>query len=258
MVVSPRQALRMAKIEKRKPVVTIFTCCDRRYEDFILLFCLSILKHVPDSLIEICVEDDIRYKTEQEKTLKYLYDKFGDQILIRTSEYPNTPATARFISDVVSETEYVYISDIDFIILKGDIVEKHVTHMKETGLPYSNMVRGDTKRMTGVHFTRRDSYYPVDRMPRILALAKKLSDEEILYYVVLSKNLPLPKDDFRPLFGIHMSPNRHATDKLGWSINGYREEWKVFRETEEFKFLYPFFSGRIKNCIDLIDYIVKS
>lgn len=239
--------------------ILFFTCCNKAYEDFVLLFILGILKTIDDALIEVGVEDSDSFKEKYSVPLSFLKKRFGrDRFLIRTVEFFGDPAAVRFFINPVLKAEYVYITDVDVINMKSNVLEVHLKEMKQSGLPYNNMVREGTQRMTGMHFTLYNAHYPLTQVPKILASANKMMNEEILYYAVVSKGLPLPKKETRPMFGIHISPKRHATHKkVGWDIQDYRDEWKAFRSSKETKTLYEFFSGRVKNCIDLIDYIVQ-
>jgi len=230
--------------------LNIFTVCDKAYEDFIPLFILSNLTHVSDSIVEICVLD--RERVEKTEAIKYVRKLFPNRIFIREIEFVHADK-ARFMTEVQNKTEYVYISDIDIITLRSDILKIHIDEMEISKLPYSNGVRKGTKRMTGLHFTKFDSYYPIGSYK----FKKKYSDEELLYAIVKERNIGMPKRFFRPIFGIHMSPNRCALNEVGWEIAKYKKEWKVFRELEQYKKLVPLLSGRIQNNLLLVDFIIN-
>lgn len=230
-----------------EPTINIFTCCDRPYEDFIPLFVLSNLTYVPDSIVEIGVLDKSRVL--ENEAVKYVLSLFPNRVFIRQVDFTRADK-ARFTTNIENKAKYIYISDIDIITLDGKIVEGHLKEMAKTKLPFSNMVRPETRRMTGLHFTSYNAYYPIGRTDYNPAF----SDEELLYLIVKNRKIGMPTGDFRPVFGIHMSPNRHAKAPTGWGINLEKsKEWINFRKKVDG--IFPKLSFRIKNYVDLIDYI---
>lgn len=232
----------------KEPTINIFTCVDKFYEDFIPLFVLSNLTYVPDSIIEIGVLN--KERVMENEAVRYVMDLFPSRVFIRQVDFSRADK-ARFLINVENKAKYVYISDVDIITLRGNIVETHLEEMAKTGLPYSNGVRGDTKRMTGVHFTSYDAYYPIQKSE----FNPILCDEELLYRIIRARKLDLPIVFFRPLFGIHISPQRYALGEPSWNATNYVEEWKSFRSTEEYKKLFPLLSSRVKNYSLIVDYL---
>ena len=140
---------------------------------------------------------------------------FPDRFLVRGGCFRDIRgASPRFLETPLLESEYTYVGDIDIIILEGDVTEQHVAHMAQTGLPYSNRLRPNTPRLTGLHFTRTDAHYPLV-VPSDWNMMK--NDEELLYRLVRAKGLPLPAatDTFRPSHGIHLSVKRTPTRAPG-------------------------------------------
>lgn len=94
-------------------------------------------------------------------------------------------------------TEYVYIGDIDIIVLDSTIVDQHLKLMAKTGLPYSNRARGGPRaQLSGLHFTRYDAYYPVPDVSDI-DITQEV-DEALLYKIVQRRGLPIQDQIPRP------------------------------------------------------------
>jgi len=73
-------------------------------------------------------------------------------------------------------------------------------------------------------------------------------------------DFPLEIERFRPLHGIHASPNRSPYLEYkdgkkvpGWGVKPYLSEWRRFRKTEFFKEMEPHLSERIEETIGKID-----
>jgi hypothetical protein len=230
--------------------VTFFTCADKSYEDYVPLFLLSVLKNVPNSFVEILVVSSEKFRNKNKEAMAYLEEKFKDRFDISDLPAKDFADSLRFVTDIKSKPEFVYITDIDIIYLRGDVVKTHLAVMAWTGLPYSNTYREGRKRMTGLHFTKYDAHYPVPDMAKLLV--GKLNDEEILYQSLLARGYEISSQTERPVFGIHMSPNRYHIGE--WGVEDYVGQWKAFKETEDFKAIYPHLSARIRNYLSLIDY----
>lgn len=184
-----------------------------------------------------------------------------DKIIIDGVSYNTCPNVVRFIETPEIANEFVYICDIDIITLQRNITDIHIKNMKDNGIEYSNIVRPYTdprfKRLTGLHFTKWNSYYPI---PPFIDLIKGMMlnhDEVFLYNLVFKKNIINEELTFRPVHGIHCSPNRpdpHAL--IGWGIKNWQKEWIEYRNDKTFLKIEKFFSDRIINNIQKIDNVI--
>lgn len=247
-------------------IVTVFTCCNKKYEDFIPIFIHSNLYHNPGTIdIEVGVE--AVPSPETLRALSLIQDWYpSSKVLIRCVSfkpfiiggrlYNPSPNVVRFYETPVLTNKYVYISDID-IITMTDIVYPHFSKMKETGLGYSNIIRPNSnpKRLTGLHFTEWESYYPLGSIVESITGGSLHNDEVFLHEMVDKKVGPLREDlNFRPVFGIHCSPNReNLKGGSGWGVDRWIGQWKEYRNSVEFKELEPLFSKKIKENIEKID-----
>ena len=190
--------------------------------------------------------------------LNSLYDNaiLIDENLVKTHGnyilYNNTKIlanTIRFLEQPKLKAEYVYISDIDIICMDKNICEIHIQHMNEINKKYSNIVRKNTKRLTGLHFSKYDFYYPVNYNE--INLSK--NDEEVLFDIVSKKCDIDLNTEFRPAHGIHMSPNRpdvkQGSKIPGWNAKPYKQQWNDFIQTSLYKQVEPYFYGICKDQI---------
>jgi len=246
--------------------VNVFTCCNGIYKDFIPLFILSNLYHNDECFVEIGV-DVLNYKPIQ-TSVSMLKQKYPNRFLIREVDfkgvtvddklYRTSPNTVRFYLEPKVKLNYVYISDIDIIVLVKNFHEQHITNMINTSLPYSNIVRqfkdDSLKRLSGLHFTPYENYYPIPEFNDLCKLNLLSYDEQFLYELVKKRYSDFKYDEtFRPVHGIHTSLNRNPTDKLGWGIPKWKEQWLEFSNTEYFKRIEPTFTNSIKNIIKIIN-----
>jgi hypothetical protein len=248
--------------------VNVFTCCNGIYKDFIPLFILSNLYHNDECFVEIGV-DVINYKPIQ-TSICMLKQKYPNRFLIRQVDfggptiddkfYNTSPNTVRFYVVPKTLSKYIYISDIDIIVLEKNFHELHINNMLENNLSYSNTVRKtndkktNEKKLSGLHFSPYENYYPI---PDFTDVIKKgyLSIDEVFLYKLVGKRYPNFNEDltYRPVHGIHTSINRNPKDKLGWGLGEWKEEWLEFSNSEYFKRIEPTFADSIKNIIKIIN-----
>lgn len=236
--------------------LNVFTCCDDNYMDFIPLFVVSNLYHVENCFVEVGIKtNNYDFINNTKALLNKIYpNKF---LIYKLNEQINCAiGTLRFINQPVTHSKYVYISDVDIITLESNIVETHLDIMKNNSLPYSNMIRDNSDRLTGLHFTPHENYYPIELYNDLNEL---LQHDEVFLYHLINKRFPniTNTNKIRPVHGIHISPNRDPLHKtVGWGLNNNNNRsisWNVFRHSNEFNLLYPYLSERIKNSIDVIN-----
>lgn len=234
--------------------VNVFTCCNYKYSDFSPMFILSNLYHIKNSFVEVCID------SKDSELLKLipnsLYELYPNRFLVRLIDSNNfgVPGITRFITTPQVKKDYIYISDIDIINMTNNICEIHLNIMNDEELPYSNMVRENSMRLTGLHFSPWHNYYPIQDYDDIRDYANQ--DEEFLYQL-MKKRFPtlINNNKKRPVHGIHMSPNRdpHST-KIHWGISDvWKDTWIQFRNSKEFSLVYPSLSDRLKTNIKIID-----
>ena len=245
-----------------------FTACNGIYKEFIPLFILSHLYHNENCFVEIGTDTMLR--PEILKSLKILNQYYPNQfsihvvdfgpIKIGNKHYNTIPNTVRFFTPPKTKSEYVYISDIDIICLQENLTDIHIKDMEKLNLPYSNIVRPvkdeshPHRRLSGLHFTKYDSYYPI---PNHTDLCEKglLQHDEVFLYELVKKRYPnfVVENTYRPVHGIHVSPNRNPTGDMNWGMPNWINQWKEFRNSDKFISLEPTLTNMIKEKINIID-----
>ena len=248
--------------------VLVYTCCDESYADFIPLFIHSMLffnkinvdveigvtmEHLPENteraveiIKEMYPDSKILIKTNFGKSVSKKAALFNGKEMMKT--------TIRFVSTPRIRNPYVYISDIDIITLKEDCFQQYLDDMAQNNREYSNIVRkSKPSHMSGLHFTKWDAYYPLD----LSGIHMIINCEEILKRIVAKKHKLDLNTTFRPVNGIHMSPNRDPLGKPSWGLEeeGHKDVWDYYIHSEEVKKIYPFLSPRIKRNINTVNKI---
>ena len=254
-----------AKILPRDQKSLLFyTCANFGYQDFVPLYAVSALYHNKNAICEVGLQEGFQHDPLLVGALSALKEIFGED-RFRWESVPWTtaantkrriaPGTVRFITTPRSKADFVYIGDVDIIILE-EITPPHVANMAKTGLPYSNIVRKGTVRLTGLHFSEYDAYYPLPSLQDVDICAS--SDEAVLYQLVSRQGHRIaPENTFRPVHGIHMSPNREpqstASVRLKWYPDKYEKQYRKFVAAPEFRLVSRYFSERIRSNLHFID-----
>jgi len=124
-----------------------------------------------------------------------------------------------------------------------------IDDMKRRKNCYSNIQRINTLRLTGLHFIKYNSYYPIPVLNNTDIL-----DENLLYNIMKAKGIKIDNDtQYRPVFGIHLSPGRINVGSygktVGWGADNYKFQWLNYMKSEDFKFIYPLLDSTIINKI---------
>lgn len=254
----------------QRPLINIFTCANRKYQDFAILFALASLQHVEGSVVEIGLEDPEGFASDNKQALSLLEEEFGPgRVILRGARFRFSgrripPGAVRFI-ETPSECDYVYISDIDIITLDPTLVDAHVAFMKRRNLPYSNSSRAaDRSRMSGLHFARYDDWYPLPFVDDLLS--GQFSDEQVLRIICERKGFHVQHEEwFRPMHGIHVSPNRspfagirNGVKTPGWGIGRYIAAYRKFASSQIMKEMYPLFGERIRAVLEEIESVCSA
>lgn len=194
-----------------------------------LYFLFGALEH-PGASFEFLVRDIPRMQALHGESLDRISALTGSLYYLHDVEArscrksPLMENSFRFLLQPFLQSEFVYIGDID-ILLTENILAKHHAFI-DSGLPFFNVIRPGTKRLTGLHLARYADLYP---LPGNIWDYCDINDEEILYKSYeLKDNLFHPELDAlslelgRPNCGIHVSTNRlpfsMSKEQPGWGI----------------------------------------
>src|SRR3546814_4504457 len=107
---------------------TFFTSANRAYEPFVLPYITSVLLSNEDARVEICLERPPQFETGNADALDILSRHFGNRVDIRRGVFSGTVANnVRFIETPNSQTEFIYIGDIDILVLEA-VTDQHIRH----------------------------------------------------------------------------------------------------------------------------------
>lgn len=248
---------------------------NKKYQKYIPMFLYFCLKSYPEYGIKIFLTENL--KDEYIDIVNKLCG-LGIVDIVEScyKEYSISNAqelkTLRWLigSHHFKEYNYIYIGDVDIIICKEEasLLNQHLNHCKKLNSPYSNSVRPDSKRLSGLHFIKKNEYYAkmdsiIFKYKEILKLGglRNERNEEVLYKMVVESGLFLPLGWFRPHHGIHLGRWRKGEsvvpDKF-WKAakkedyKKYYEFYKFLKEDQLYKEVYK--SVRLPE----IDYMEKS
>jgi hypothetical protein len=242
--------------------ILFFTCANAAYHDYAPLYACSVLSSAPTARVELGVEGEPAFEAAHGSAFEVLRAHFGaDRISAHAVPWLQAdgrrvlPNTVRFITPPRGRADYVYIGDIDIIFLDRSFPRPHLEFMARTGLPYSNSVRPGTRRMSGLHFSRYDAYYPIPSLEG-LDLARD-NDEEVLYQLCRRRGLMIQDAEwFRPTHGIHASPNRsirRRDGQPGWGVKAHLGAYQALIRTDAVRALRPHLSPRVRGLLETIE-----
>ena len=207
------------------PELLFYTYADKKYDFFAVPYVYFALKKNPDAFVEVALEDYDDFFQRNCPSVELLHEIFGDRFLLRQSriaaELNDHPNVIRFVEAPVSTARYVYIGDIDLIVMQ-DVLQIHEGLIEKHGIPFSNVIRPSSvrdgvPRLSGLHFCPYELMYP---LPDISDLdVHTLNDEHVLYKIMERKGVMVPTDfNERPQCGIHMSLNRDPAGRCGGPV----------------------------------------
>jgi hypothetical protein len=229
---------------------TFFTAASSSHEFFAIPYAFAALLHNPDARVEICVENPVDFEGKNGAAFAVLRDTFGERALFRGGCFEGrTPNIVRFLEEPQIKTEFTYIGDIDILVLEH-VSPRHRRMIADLGIPHSNIQRAGEERLSGLHFTRTDAYYPV-QIPIGFDIGARgtATDERFLYGLAKARGeLPPPEHRRRPAHGFHLSfKNRVPFARPGWGLNesmepAYRamvgsERWQALERHLDARFL---------------------
>lgn len=234
----------------------IYSYADERYYKFVTPFIQFALASNPLAYVEIILEDKEYFLANYDKqihALKYYHGSFSfTQSKFRDADiWPNT---IRFVQNPETVAKYLYITDIDILIL-NNLLDLHLPTMRKHNMFYSNVVRRNCnpRRMSGLHFIEYDKYFPLDVEKYNIS-----GNDEAVLYSIMSQMHPDAINhayDYRPAPGIHISLNRNPTSSMCWDYRGFAGHFYEFIKRPDFRDLYPLLDIEIKHLLLILDYL---
>lgn len=182
-------------------------------------FTFFALLHNPNSFVELIVKNKIKFKETYNQELLKLKKICGNHFMIRNFSFKlnrHVANTYRFFEVPIVKGKYTYIIDIDIMIL-DNISESYLKNWPDPKIPYNNIIRPASNRLTGVHFVKTKEYYTSKLLQSQTTWYKNkpLNDEMVLYNICKESHGLIKKNfQWRPILGIHFSPNRGPTKSM--------------------------------------------
>lgn len=239
--------------------ILFLTCANNKYEMFVIPFLFSVFATQDDSYIEIFLESKKDFLAKHGKGVEIIKNNMSENFVLTEQDFSlSIPNSVRFLNQPETKADYVYISDIDIFYTDTNIIDIHLSAMKENHQDFSNIIRPGTPRLTGLHFTKWDAMYPIPKSKR--GKRDRRNDELILNELVTEKTGKPPRKDltFRPVHGIHTSPNRtiagNGPRKPSWGINEQKaKRWPMLIQHPVWKSLIPHLDENYKVIVEQID-----
>tara|TARA_B100000902_G_C27160096_1_gene838314 strand:- start:30 stop:776 length:747 start_codon:yes stop_codon:yes gene_type:complete len=223
------------------------------YEDFLIPFTFFALLHNPNSHVEIIVENSDAFKTKYSKEILEL-QKINNHFLIRNMQRKlnkHIPNTYRFFEVPTVKSKYTYITDIDIMYLEN-ILPSYLNTWPGK-LPYHNIKRNsNSSRLTGVSMLDTDKYY-TNAFKKCQDKYYKMNcnqNDELILGNMCEEIHGLPDITFRyrPIFGIHFSPNRGPKKSMQLkTTKKYKDNFINIADKYNELFKYPCFQMLMNN-----------
>lgn len=225
------------------------------YTKFIPYYIYSILKSYPDYYVKVFTNTDLSSgeKTCLEMIEKNLSKNF--RVYERFIKTPfNTKQVGKMLRFLIPYNQYkdfenVYIGDVDFLIVKEkpSLLDAHLDHCSKIKLPYSNQIRPDSNRLTGLHFFKTQPYYKKmnaiinfywDNPDKLQNKIEKLKGNEQFLYDMI-KHIGFGKlrtYHYRPHHGFHLGVIRNGPSRFkDYVLNGTTHKFHQLPEYQTLK-----------------------
>ena len=161
----------------------------------------------------------------------------------------------RWLIEPKIKNKYIFIGDIDIVYLIDNYYDNYLIDMFNRTSCYSNIVRPNSTRLSGVHFSKWNCLYPI-LLPKNCNLM--MHNENLIFIRLKTLGINIDyQTKFRPIFGVHMSVNRGSViDKkrnITWEVEGKKSLWKKFTDSNVYKFIYPLLDKYVKQKIVLLE-----
>src|SRR5699024_6131767 len=210
-----------------------------KYTRYIPYYIYSVLKSYPSYYVKVYSKDSL--SENENKSLDLIRNQLSSNFEVIESyldEYVNLKKPSKMVGGVATtfrfliphkefkDFKYVYIGDVDFLIIREtpSLLEGHKQHVNKIGVPYSNAIRSNSKRLTGLHFIKVKEYFTkMDSLIKeylkdpnlFLKEVKNFKHDEEFLYKLVEKGIgfgKIRKHHFRPPHGFHVGVARKGDE----------------------------------------------
>lgn len=227
-------------IKSKKTVNFFSSAVGEKYENVLPMYAFYALSSNDNSIVEMVVVNSTDFTNRMKGPLSWV-SKFANKrsgaICVRDYDKDHSNRTTvtntwRFLEVPHVKANYTYMADIDIFLKESVLQSKRFQQMSFFNLPYSNIIRSNTTRLTGVMLAETEKFYTSSfiEVQQKLDFAKGENDEIVLYKLANATH-GLPTDaafantseekdlaTYRPAHGIHLSFNRGPGKRM-CSIN---------------------------------------
>ena len=141
--------------------------------------------------------------------------------------------------------------------------------MTRTGLCYVNPLRSGKSRFTDVHFVATKPYYAATNTSVSIVLgelgqrAKKQPGDEQFLHMLCKRcvGLPAKSEQWRPLWGFHLSNNRRHWTNLAaaWGCKEphAKEHWDALKRSKAWQAARPHFDPVYLSTIETLEQLLR-
>lgn len=187
---------------------------DHKYQKYVPFFVYFAQQSYPDYFIKIFLTEKINNKYLKAFSLvktdkiEYLENSFSG---FPKAEHQQLKCLRWIIPESFFQGfDYVYMGDVDMLICKESVSlrDQHINNMNFEKLPYSNTVRPNSERMSGLHFMSNEYFKKIEASRNFfvkkIKSGSKYKNENFLYKLIKHSGLHFPSRHFRPHHGIHL------------------------------------------------------
>jgi len=208
-----------------------------QFQAMLAIYAFFALQTHPDAVVEMVVTNRTEFIDRFATELSWLL-LFVDEtaVCVRnvaqvTQQRTKVTNTWRYLEPPVRRATFTYIGDVDIFLTESVLDPKRMEQMQHFNLSYSNVIRPNTTRLTGVMLLRTQDFYTESLLTVQRELNALGNDEEFLYRLVEKAGLGLPgtnhsHDPFavhRPVHGLHLSTNRGPGKRL--CLGQFDDQW---------------------------------
>ena len=216
--------------EQGKEINFFSSAVGEKYENVLPMYAFFALHSNENSTVEMVVKNATHFVERKYDVLNWL-SQFAlprsSQICVRNYDHDHSKRTTvtntwRFLEVPYVKAKYTYMADIDIYLTESVLDSKRFQQMDHFKLPYSNSIRANTTRLTGVMLVDTKRFYTETLIQAQQILDAGGNDEVFLYKLVEKAGHGLPPDPssstlreddkvlalYRPVHGIHLSFNR--------------------------------------------------
>lgn len=226
----PSEDFKCDRIKKKKTVNFLSCAVGEKYENVLPMYALYALTSNNNSVVEMVVVNSTDFTNRKKGPLSWI-SKFANKksgaICVRDYDKDHSKRTGisntwRFLEVPYVKANYTYLADVDIYLRESVLQSKRLEQMSFFNLPYSNCIRPNTTRLTGVMLVETEKFYTTSliKAQQEVDFSKGENDEVVLYKLANATH-GLPTDAafantseekamaaYRPVHGIHLSYNR--------------------------------------------------